>query len=153
MHYYDIGDDGSLIPIYHPQNTESFDYWRVFTPNSNINLLGGQATITLTRNPGDDLDLKSSTTYKSEDFIYRKGSKTLAKTDMDMSFGPVRFSEPENSKRRMLSAEAPCDQGPVNEPLILQQEPTLELSEENSSASTFAIAASVATLATTTFLF
>ena len=71
---------------------------------------------------------------------------------MDISFGTVRFSEPENSKRRMLSTETGCDQGPVNEPLILQQQSELELSEDSSSASTFAVAASLTTLASA-FLF
>ena len=78
-----------------------FDYWRIFTDHSKV-VKGNSFHITMTRNAGDAIDLKSGGTLSSVTFLYKLGGRTIAAGLTSLTWGNVGFDH--SSSRRQLSA-------------------------------------------------
>jgi len=72
-HFYEIVSDTEIKHVEKASSSEDFNYWRIFVEHTHFNLNDGNFVITLTRNAGDQLDLKSNASLQTADFYYEQG--------------------------------------------------------------------------------
>jgi len=97
IHYYSKADDDcGYAHSPNDKNSASQTYWRIFLPHTCLK--GDTANITLTRNAGDQLDLKTGGTLSGIEFFFRYGGRELGRITTSLTWGGVSF--PADSARR-----------------------------------------------------